>query len=186
MISNHPRGKSQHVQRKRYIRLPMTWNQISRNSKGTRTQRLRFTWTWWHLVTAFALLFICFCWISSRSGTTLYNPLPSPNDSSFQSTSFPVVMWHGILAFALTARRSTTSISTQLILYRYGRLLLRNMVHRCLAKADTGSAARYAQHFIMQTALYMLKFHYQEGYNTEDCLQYMLYVMFPACRYICT
>lgn len=53
------------------------------------------------------------------------------------------------------------------VLHRYGRLLLRNMVHRCLAKADTGSASRYAQHYIIQ----------QSGlrvyHNTTDCLQHM-------------
>ena len=55
---------------------------------------------WWHLVTAFALLLICFACISPRSEPAFYNPLPSPDDKSFNSTSLPVVMWHGIFAFA--------------------------------------------------------------------------------------
>lgn len=55
--------------------------------------RRRFVLT---LVTIFALLLVLFYVTSPRSEPTPYNPLPSSDDKSFNSTSLPVVMWHGM------------------------------------------------------------------------------------------
>ncbi len=48
------------------------------------------------LVTILALLLISFTLTSPRSDPTPYNPLPSKDDLSFNSTFLPVVMWHGM------------------------------------------------------------------------------------------
>ena len=48
------------------------------------------------LVTAFALLLALFKVTSPASEPTAYNPLPSKHDRSFNSTSYPVVLWHGM------------------------------------------------------------------------------------------
>ncbi|KAL3150853.1 hypothetical protein ABBQ32_000606 [Trebouxia sp. C0010 RCD-2024] len=52
---------------------------------------------WWRrailLVTVFAT---CTCILLARRKPLLYNSLPSKDDTSFNSTSLPVVMWHGM------------------------------------------------------------------------------------------
>ena len=48
------------------------------------------------LVSLFALLLVFFAVTSPRSDPEPYNLLPSRDDRSFNSTSLPVVMWHGM------------------------------------------------------------------------------------------
>ena len=48
------------------------------------------------LVSIFALLLVFFGVTTPRSDPESHNPLPSRDDRSFNSTSLPVVMWHGM------------------------------------------------------------------------------------------
>lgn len=48
------------------------------------------------LVSIFALLLVFFGATTPRSNPEPYNPLPSRDDWTFNSTSLPVVMWHGM------------------------------------------------------------------------------------------
>lgn len=48
------------------------------------------------LVTIFALLLVFFSLTTPRSDPAPYNPLPNKDDRSFNSTSLPVVLWHGM------------------------------------------------------------------------------------------
>lgn len=48
------------------------------------------------LVSLFAVLLVFFNCTAPRSEPVVYNPLPSKYDTSFNSTSLPVVLWHGM------------------------------------------------------------------------------------------
>ena len=48
------------------------------------------------LVSLLAVLLVFFNCTAPRSDPVVHNPLPSKYDTSFNSTSLPVVLWHGM------------------------------------------------------------------------------------------
>lgn len=67
------------------------------NSFANRLRANMSSLAWWHLMllVLVAVFFTCLTCIKLPESTT-YNPLPSKDNTSFNSTSLPVVMWHGM------------------------------------------------------------------------------------------
>ena len=61
---------------------------------------------WQAFLVCCALSLTVYFVVSSLSDRTIYNPLPSTDDKSFNSTSLPVVIWHGM---GTTSRQSLSS-----------------------------------------------------------------------------